>query len=572
MAGFLGLLAFVFVLSASAGSAATLHRPLPPGSLERNGVPESILENPGSPVALPAPLPDRGLLKNAAAGLKRPYGGTPVDVLTYHYDLDRTGWNQSETDLTPATVGSGNFGQLASINVDGLELGQPLLVSSFTMPDGTTHDVLIVATEHNSVYAIDAQSYATLWQVNLGASQSSKDVGCVNVEPEYGISGTPVIVRNGSGSATIYLVAATEPAPFSFHTMLHALDLGTGQDVTAPVEIDPVANLNGGGVIGFDPQNQWNRAGLAYSNGNVYIGIGSHCDHAAAGISGWLLDYDAATLNSIAQFHTIETPASVELASIWMSGFAPAADSNGNMFLATGNGAFASGAGNWGESVLRLPPDLSGVADHFTPAGIKNLNVHDLDFGSGGVMLLPVVQGQTAPPMAVAMGKSAVLYLLNQTNLGGHKANDSGALQWQSLRNFGKGLWGGPAYYGGPNGGLVYVQIEDDVLRSFSVATGSQPSLTQLAQGTSPSGRGGSLPIISSNGSESGTGVVWLIRRGQTLQLEAYDAIALGNPIFAANAGTWSKKQGNAFVTPMEANGRVYVPAYKTVTVFGLGG
>lgn len=572
MAGFLSRLAFVFILSAGAGSAATLHRPLPPGSLERNGVPETIMENPDSLVAVPAPLPDRGLLKNAAAGLKRPYGGTPVDVLTYHYDLGRTGWNQSETDLTSSTVVSGNFGQLASIAVDGLVLGQPLLVSNFTMPDGTVHDVLIVATEHNSVYAFDAQSYATLWQVNLGSSQSSKDVGCVNVEPEYGISGTPVIVRNGSNSATIYLVAATEPAPFSFHTMLHALNLGTGQDVTAPVEIDPLAKLKGGGTIAFDPQNQWNRAGLVYNNGNIYIGIGSHCDHAADGISGWLLDYDATTLSSVAQFHTIETPASFELASIWMSGFAPSADSNGNIFLATGNGAFASGTRDWGESVLRLPPDLSKADDHFTPAAYKSLNAHDQDFGSGGVMLLPVVQGQTAPPMAVAMGKSAVLYLLNQTQLGGLEANDAGALQWQSLRTFGKGLWGGPAYYGGPNGGLVYVQIEGDVLRGFSVATGSQPSLTQVAEGSSSAGRGGSLPIISSNGSEAGTGVVWLIKRGETVELEAYDAIALGNPIFAANAGRWSKPQGNAFVTPMEANGRVYVPAYKTVTVFGLGG
>jgi hypothetical protein len=175
--------------------------------------------------------------------------------------------------------------------------------------------------------------------------------------------------------------------------------------------------------------------------------------------------------------------------------------------------------------------------------------------------------------MAVAMGKSAVLYLLNQDVLGKEKNNDKGALQWQRLGGNGGGLWGGPAYYGGPNGGIVYAQIQSDVLRGYSVGIGSQPALTPVATGTSSAGYGGSLPIISSNGGTSETGVVWLIKRGATVQLEAYDALSLGNPLFAANAGTWSNQSyGNSFLTPMEANGRVYVPAYKTVTVFGLGG
>src|SRR5204863_1624468 len=140
------------------------------------------------------------------------------------------------------------------------------------------------------------------------------------------------------------------------------------------------------------------------------------------------------------------------------------------------------------------------VISHFTPAAWQRLNSGDVDFGSGGVMLLPVAQGQTAPPMAVAMGKDAVLYLLNQNDLGGLKANDKGALQWQRLGNSGHGIWGGPAYYGGPNGGMVYAQINGDVLRGFSVATGSNPALTQVAMGTTQAGYGGFLPIISSNG------------------------------------------------------------------------
>lgn len=574
MSGKLARLAPALCLALPVGfaSAATLHRPLPADSLERNGTPQPMQHHKHSQTPPPA-LPDKGPFKNALTGLKRHYSGTPVDVLTYHYDTNRTGWNPAETDLTPSSVGGGNFGQLTTLNVDGNVFAQPLLVSNFTMSDGSNHNVLVVATGHDSVYAFDADTYATLWQVSLGQSQSSNDVGCGDVVPEYGISSTPVIVRSGGNSASIYVVAATEPSQYSFHTQLHELDLATGLDVTAPVEIAPQALMKGGQTINFDPQNQWNRASLAFKNGNLYLGIGSHCDNNAGGISGWLLDYDATTLKLMHHFHTIETPEGYELSSIWMTGFAPAIDPNGDVFVVTGNGAFGHGARNWGESVLHLASNLNKVQDYFTPAAYNQFNSNDTDFGSGGVMLLPVVQGQTAPPMAVAMGKDAVLYLLNQDQLGKEKAGDTGALQWQRLGNSGSGLWGGPAYYGGPNGGVVYAQINGDVLRGFSVGTGSQPALTQVAAGTSAAGYGGSLPIVSSNGAATETGVVWLIRRGATVQLEAYDALSLGNPLFSANAGTWSNQgYGNSFLTPMEANGRVYVPAYQTVTVFGLGG
>jgi hypothetical protein len=516
-------------------------------------------------------LPGSHLVENPYQALKRHYGGTPIDVLTYHYDSGRTGWNQSETDLTPASVASGNFGEIATLNVDGNVLAQPLLVSGFKMPDGTTRDVLVVVTGNNSVYAFDAGNYSKLWKVNLGPAQSSQDVGCGDVVPEYGISSTPVIVRKSPGSAILYVVAATEPNYLSFHTQLHALDLGTGADIVTPVEIAPKAKLRSGGTINFDPQNQWSRAALAYNNGNIYIGIGSHCDDNADAVSGWLLQYSASTLQLLHHFHTISTSQpTYELAGIWGAGFAPAIDANGNVFVVTGNGAFAKKTGDWAESVLRLPSGLTKVADHFTVSDYRKLNKDDRDFGSGGVMLVPVVPGQTAPPMAVAMGKDAVLYLLNQANLGGLKTGDAGALQAQRLAKSGQGLWGGPAYYGSPGGGLVYVQTNGKVLRAFSISTGTQPSLTQVAKGKSIAGYGGSLPIVSSNSSEADRGVVWVIQRGTTVVLQAYDAVKLGTPLFAANAGTWTNSHGNSFLTAMEANGRVYVPASGTVMVFGL--
>jgi hypothetical protein len=556
--------------------AAPLHQPLPVDSLEQNGEPQPMVTH--HPISHATQTPGFGgapggvLHKDAAAGLKRPYSGKPIDVLHYHYDSLVTGWNQKETDLTPASVGSSSFGQLKTLSVDGNVLAEPLLVSQFHMPDGTKHDVLLIATGHNSVYAFDANDYSLLWTKNLGASQATGDVGCGDVQPEYGISSTPVIVRSGPGAATVYLVAATEPAKLSFHTQLHALDLGTGADVTAPVEIAPSAPLSGGGTIVFDPQNQWSRAALAYAKGSLYIGIGSHCDHSAGNISGWVLRYDPSNLSLQHAFNTIEVSQGYELASVWMTGFSPAIDNKGNVFVVTGNGAFSRNPAprDFGESVLKFSSDLTSVKSTFTPANYAQLNNSDNDFGSGGVMLIPTVSGQAAPPMAVAMGKAATLYLLNQQKLGGLTSGDAGALQALHVGNMGSGAWGGPAYYGSPTGGLVYAQINSDVLRAFSVSTGAAPALTQVAAGTVAAGYGGSLPIVSSNGAASGTAVVWLIHRGSTVRLEAYDAVKLGAPLFAANAGSWSGSGGNSFVTPLQANGRVYVPAYKTVTVFGL--
>jgi hypothetical protein len=517
----------------------------------------------------PSTLPPPQYVGDAATRLQRSYGGTPIDVTTYHYDLNRTGWNPTETDLTPATVASSQFGLLASLAVDGNVLAEPLLLSGFVMPNGSTHDILIVVTGHDSVYAFDAQTAAKLWQVSMGTPQTTASVGCGDVHPEYGISSTPVIVRSAANAAVLYLVAATEPTPNQFVTSLHALNVATGADLTTPVVIAPSATLSNGSTISFDPHNQWSRAGLAFDNGGLYIGIGSHCDNNAGAITGWLLRYNA-RLQFQAGFHTIETPGGTELASIWMTGFAPAIDGDGNVFVVTGNGNFTRGAKDWGESVLKLPPTLAAVKSWFTVADYNNLNGGDQDFGSGGVMLLPPVAGQTAPPMAVAMGKASTLYLLNQTRLGGLSQGDAGALQAQS--GHGNGLWGGPAYYNGPSGPTVFTQTGQDVLRAWAVATGTTPSLTNTATGTSHAGYGGSLPIVSSNGATAGTGVVWLIdRAAEPFSIEAYDAVRLGAPIFSAQVGTWSNaSQGNPFLTPLEANGHVYAPGYQVVRVYGL--
>jgi hypothetical protein len=549
--------------------AAQLHEVLPADSTERNGEPRPLVEHRARFPSIAA-LPGGGVHPNAAVGLERVYSGTPIDVATYHYDALRTGWNQHETDLTPATVGSKSFGLLTTLNVDGEVLAQPLLISNFTMADGKPHNVLLVATAHNSVYAFDAQNYAQLWTVNFGPSQSTNDVGCSDVYPEYGVSSTPVIVRTVGDKATVYVVAATEPAAFSFHEQLHALDLKTGADLVQPVEIAPKTTLPGGHPLGLDPQRQWNRAGLAYGNQSIYVAIGSHCDLDPNRISGWMLRYriDLLPMHS---FSTIQAVASTELASIWMAGFAPAIDRNGNVYAVTGNGDFnpTPGAKGYGESVISLSADLTRVNSSFTPGAYPRLNSNDRDFGSGGVMLLPIQAGQKAPPMAVAMGKDSALFLMSQNGLGGLQGTDKGPIQ--ALQISGNGTFGGPAYYRTANGARIFYQTGQDVLRAYTVLDGVTPKLIDVADGTSTAGLGGSIPVVSSRGQVVGTGVVWLVCRGVTEQLEAYDAGKLGAPIFAANAGVWvGNNTGRAYVAPLVANGRVYVGAYKTVTVFGL--
>jgi outer membrane protein assembly factor BamB len=495
-----------------------------------------------------------------------PYAGTPIDVTTYHYDSQRTGWNPAETALTPASVQSSKFGLLHRFKVDGDVLAQPLLVSGFVFPDGNARDVLVVATENNSVYAFDAGTYDTLWHVNFGTPQSSEDVGCLHVHPQYGVSATPVIVRRAANKASLYLVSATEPQSMVFHTQIHALDLATGKNLHAPVEIAASKKLDDGSTLKFSSTFNWIRAGMALGpDGSIYVAASSHCDNNGDLTAGWLIRYDA-DLKQTGSFSSIDTPAGKKLAAFWASGFAPAIDQGGNVYAVTGNGNFDKGGKDWGETVLRLPPDLAKATDWFTPAAYKALNGADLDFGSGGVLLIPTLKSQAAPPLAVAIGKDNVLYLLNRDNLGKVHAGDAGALQAQRRGPRGTGLWGGTAYYKGAAGGRVYVQSDNDVIRAYAVDTGATPSLTEIAQGTQRSVLGGSIPIVTSDGGQAG--VVWVVRRRHPPDLDAYDAEKLGAPLFSAELPDYTA--GSPKITPIAANGRVYIGTSGSVSVFGL--
>ena len=509
-------------------------------------------------------------LVGVPGGIVKKYSGQHVDVLTYHYDNSRSGWNRNEVDLTPESVVSPQFSLLKSLSVDGNVFAQPLLISGFKMPDGQEHDVLVIATGRNKVYAFDANSFAPLWEPRqLGPPQQTVDINCYDVKPEYGISSTPVIVRSAKDSATLYVISATEPQKRDFHTFIHALDLTTGKDLMAPVEIAPSAVLSNGSKLGFDAQNQWSRAGLAYNNGGIFVSLGSHCDHEKAPISGWILKFST-NLNLLASFHTISAPKGFGgLASIWMTGFAPAIDTAGDLYVVTGNGDF-SPPDDYGDSLLRLNPETLKVKDFFAPANLDPLPGDDKDFGSGGVILASTSVATPDKKVAIVVGKDPTLYLLDTNNLGKKQPNDEGALQAIMLKKHDLGIWGAPAAFGSEDSKTLFLQTQHDVLRAYSLLGIPKPSIVPSSlSGTSKAGYGGSIPIVSSDGEKNG--IVWLLRRSSPIELEAYDASKLGAPLCSAHVGDWSNPDyGNSFLTPMVANGRVYAAAYNVVKIFGL--
>ena len=559
----LALSAFAALIGASAGRAQA--RPVaggPPVAGRFTG------ENGGR--VTPNPLPPAAVRPDAARGLARAYGGTPVSVTTYHYDNARTGWNPSETDLTPTSVASGRFGLLKIIPVDGNVLAQPLLVAGYAMANGTTHDVLVVATSKNSVYAFDAQTYAQLWHVNVGPAMTDKPSACPR-RGNIGISGTPAIGPGAGGRMVVYAVATLQPAKGVYQTKVFSLDLGSGAYVAPAATIAGTETLSNGLVVSYDPFLQYNRTGIALSNGNLYFGIGASCESAAALITGWVFRVGA-DLASQQAFPTVRQQLSATLlGGIWMSGFAPAVDPQGDVFVATGNGSTAfQSPQDWSSSVLKLAPDLSAVIDSFTPANYAYLNQVDGDLASGGVMLLPPLPSVSAASLAVAMGKDRMIYLLNQTALGGVSSSNSGAVQALpvGVGAAENGVWGGPAFYNGPAGPTIFYQTTGDNLKAYLLSNNGQPTLSLAAQGATATITNSSNPTVSSNGSLSNTGLVWVIKRTSPVTLEAYDAVKLGAPIYQSSAAP----SLGVSQTPMVANGRVYVAGAgaKGVYVFGL--
>ncbi len=495
-----------------------------------------------------------------------------VNVLTYHCDLARTGQNLNETMLTPASLSSRSFGKRFSHPVDGLVYGEPLIATGVMVPGKGPHNVVYVATEHDSVYAFDADSTdgantAPLWQVSLidpakgVTTVPSTSIGCTPIGIELGITATPVI---DASAGTLYVVPMTLENGV-YHQRLHALDTSSGAERPgSPVDIQATVPGTGEGssTVTFDPRNYKERPGLLLLNGVVYTSWSSHCDLGT--YHGWIIGYDAATLKQVAVYNS--TPNANE-GSFWQSGAAPAADAQGNIFVVAGNGSFDGNAGgsDLGESFIRLTTQGGlAAADYFTPFNWAGLNPLDLDTGSSGALLLPDSAGSTEHPhLLVSAGKEGRIYLVDRDQMGQFQAGSDSQIP-QSMAGLIGPLFGVPAYFNG----RVYFSGINDKMKAFSIS-GGQLSEAPVSQTSIVLPNPGSAPVISANGNTNG--IVWALDLANNGTLEAFDAMDLSKELYNSN-----NRGGDAlftyvkFSTPTVANAKVYAATQTSLAVFGL--
>jgi hypothetical protein len=513
--------------------------------------------------------------------------GTPQDVLTYHGDNFRTGWFSSETLLTASNINAQSFGLLQTVPLDGRVDAEPLIALQQMIDGQGVHDVVYVATENNSVYALDAVDGSTLWQRNFGTPVTdSYKSGDDNVYPVMGILGTPVIDRTTSAGA-MYLVADVFNGSVDAF-QVHAIALSNGNDLVNSVTIRFTAKLQDGTTWTFDPRYHLQRAGLLEANGSIYVSFGSNGDINPNISRGTMVRYDAATLKRLNGGITDRLAGNTSnyyLSSIWQSGYAPAADQAGDVYFSTGNSDPShpsySGNGNRPDSMIRVSGDLKSLRSSFTTSNYFQLDQGDVDMGSGGMLVLPDQSGKI-PHLAVAGGKDGRAFLLNRDHLGGYtQGGPDKVVQTISMGS----CWCGPAYFVGSDGVPRVVTGGGNGITSWKLQT--SPS-TQLVFDSSTGANavnglpdnGGSIPVISSNGTTPGSAVAWFVQRparssdqdpGTPITLHAFAASDLTQQLVSIQAGTWRHAvNSNADLVPTVANGKVYVASNKQLQIFGL--
>ncbi len=517
--------------------------------------------------------------------------GNPLPgVYTQRYDNSQSGANTQEVILTPSNVNVNQFGKLFALPVDGQVFAQPLYVKNVTIPGKGLHNVLYVATENDSVFAFDAdgQSTVPLWQVSfLSPATPVTAVPCqavvvCDINPVIGITGTPVIDPT---SGILYVVAKTqEPlgasaactsnGTYDYCYRLHALDITSGtEQLGGPVLLSASVPGTGydsvNGVVTFGALWQLQRPGLLLLNGTVYIAFGSHGDIDP--YHGWVMAYDATTLQQVAVFNT--TPNS-EKGAIWESGGGISADTNGNLYVVTANGGYDLNTGgvDYGDSVLKMQIQSGQfqVLDYFTPYDESLLAIDDLDLGSSPALILPTQTG-TYPDQLATGGKDGRIWLLNRDNLGHFQANDAGALE--VIPEIGSdSLFGGLTYW---NGNL-YVQEVGAPLNQFVLTNGTMPQApsysTELEFGAFPN----YSPVVSANATSNG--IVWLVQINPNNSyspaiLYAFDAADVSTELYDTTQAPNNRDQAGVyvkFVIPTVANGKVYVGTTAEVDVYGL--
>jgi hypothetical protein len=497
-----------------------------------------------------------------------------VNVLTYHNDVARTGQNVNESTLTAANVNSANFGLLGNLSVDAGVDAEPLYASNLTLAGGV-HNVLYVVTENDSVYAFDADTFAQLWHVSvLGANETASDNrGCGQVSPIIGITSTPVIDLSAGTHGKIFLVAMSLDNNGNYHQRLHALDLTTGTEISgSPVTVQATFPTTSGTTT-FDPKQYKERAALLLLNGVIYTTWASHCDDGP--YQGWIMGYDETTL---AQSSVLNVTPNGSEGAIWMAGDGPAADSSGNIYFLDANGTFddtlnGSGFpehGDYGNAFIKISTAGSSlaVADYFTMFNTTSESNGDEDLGSGGEMLLPDLRDaqNNTWQLAVGAGKDGHIYVANRNLMGKFNTNNDSAIYQEIDSNgLGGGVWSMPAYFNN----VVYYGAVGDHLRAFSIAN-ARLSTPASSLSSESFGYPGTTPSISANGTSAG--IVWAVENNGGGVLHAYDATNLTTELYNSNqaANNRDNFSDNKFITPMIANGKVYVGTPNSVAVFGL--
>ena len=495
-----------------------------------------------------------------------------ANVLTYHNDIGRTGQNLNETILTHSNVNSTSFGKKAFLTTDGLVDAEPLYVSNLQI-GGATHNVVFVVTEHNSVYAFDADTFTQLWKVSMtpsGETTSDPVGGCGQVSPEIGITSTPVIDLKAGPNGTIYLVAMTKNGSTYFQR-LHALDLTTGADLAgSPVAIQATFP-NNSGTTTFAPKQYKERAALLLLNGVIYTSWASHCDIGP--YTGWVMGYSQSSLQ---QTSVIDITPNGSLAAIWMAGAGLAADSTGNIYFLAGNGTFDdtlnSGGfpenGDYGNGFIKLSTtgNKLAVADYFNMFNTDSESGSDTDLGSGGAMVLPDLQdsAQNTWHLAVGAGKDSNMYIVNRDMMGKFNVQNDNAIYQQLSGALPGGVWAMPAYFNG----TIYYGSVNAPLKAFPI-TNAKVAASASSSSSASFGYPGSTPSVSANGTSNG--IVWAVQNGGTAVLHAYDAGNLATELYNSSQAASGRDNfaGNKFITPMIANGKVFVGTPTGVIVFG---
>jgi hypothetical protein len=509
--------------------------------------------------------------------------GILVSVTTYHNDNSRRGLNAHETSLTLENVNAGQFGKVFSHPVDGYVYAQPLYLPQVNIPGRGVHNVVFIATEHDTVFAFDADdangaNIAPLWKISfinpaVGVTtvSSHNDLDCSDLVPEVGITGTPVI---DPSTGTIYIVVRTKEDG-AFFQRLHALDVTSGAEkfggpVTVQAKVKGHADGSVNGFVYFDPLRNNQRPGLLLEHGSVYISWASHCDHGP--YHGWVISYDASTLQ---QNGVWNSSPNAGFGGIWQAGGGPGADEQGNIYIATGNALFDidRGGRDYGDSVVKLAASSNRlkVVDYFTPFDQALLNDNDADLGSGGPMLLPIQPlGAPHQHLLTVAGKEGVLYLLDADNLGHFNAGSNEQIV-QSFQAFSCCTGGSATWWNNH----VYFPAVFDPLKAwkFHPATGlfsTEPSSQSEEVYNFP----GALTSASSNGNDNG--ILWAVQDdaypSRPAILRAYDADDLSHELYNSNENFTRDNPGRSgkFTVPTIANGRVYVTSRQYLSVYGL--